>query len=53
MNKENLRAIQFRFPKEQHKTLKTVCAELGVSYKEYISSILIRSLKEYMEKRKR
>jgi len=44
--KETVR-LNFEFPREEYPYLKMLCAQKGISFKEFATELLIRAIEEY------
>lgn len=39
--------LNFEFPREEYPYLKMLCAQRGISFKEFATELLIRAIEEY------
>ena len=44
--------MNFWFPREKYAILKLICAERGITYQDYLSDLIYKSLREYREDEK-
>ncbi len=49
MKKSTVR-LNFEFPREEYPQLKLICAELGVSFREFATDLLLNAIEEYEDK---
>ena len=49
MKEETVR-LNFEFPKKEYPYLKLICAEQGVSFKEFATVMLLKAIEEYEDK---
>ena len=47
---KNTVRLNFEFPREHYPYLKMVCAQKGVSLKDFASELLIREIEEYEDR---
>jgi hypothetical protein len=49
MKKSTVR-LNFEFPREEYPQLKLICAELGVSFREFATDLFLNAIEEYEDK---
>lgn len=50
MDQQKYKKITFDFPADEYVYLKMTCAKQGVSMKEYLTRVIIKSIEEYEDK---
>ena len=48
---KNTVRLNFEFPKEEYPYLKMLCAEKGVSFKDFATDLLLKAIEEYEDRR--
>lgn len=49
MKKSTVR-LNFEFPREEYPQLKLICAELGVSFREFATDLIFNAIEDYEDK---
>ncbi|HEX4839842.1 MAG TPA: hypothetical protein VFU89_05325 [Rhabdochlamydiaceae bacterium] len=48
---KNTVRLNFEFPREEYPYLKMLCAEKGLSFKEFATELLLKAIEEYEDHR--
>lgn len=43
--------LNFDFPRSEYPYLKLICAEMGISFKEFATELLLKTIEEYEDKK--